>query len=104
MGEPVRIVDLAEQMITLSGFKPHEEIPIVFTGVRPGEKIQEVLMNSDEAVSTTRHPKIFIGQINSVSVETVGAAVERLGALARAGREADLRAALGDFLPESKLF
>lgn len=103
MGEPVRIVDLAEQMITLSGFKPHEEIPIVFTGVRPGEKIQEVLMNSDEAVSTTRHPKIFIGQINSVSVEKVDAAVARLGSLARAGDEAGLRAALAEFLPESKL-
>lgn len=103
MGEPVRILDLAEQMITLSGFRPHTEIPIVFTGVRPGEKIQEVLLNSDEAVGTTRHPKIFIGQINSVSPEKVDAALERLGALARAGQEAGLRAALAEFLPESRL-
>jgi len=103
MGEPVRIVDLAEQMITLSGFKPHEEIPIVFTGVRPGEKIQEVLMHSDEAVGTSRHPKIFIGQINSVSEEKVSRALERLGTLARESREEDLRAALADFLPEASL-
>lgn len=103
MGEPVRIVNLAEQMITLSGFKPYEEIPIVFTGVRPGEKIQEVLMNSDEAVSITRHPKIFIGQINDVSVEKVEAGLERLGTLARQGRTDDLRAALADFLPEATL-
>jgi FlaA1/EpsC-like NDP-sugar epimerase len=103
MGEPVRIVDLAEQMITLSGFKPYEEIPIVFTGVRPGEKIQEVLMHSDEAVSTTRHPKIFIGQINSVSEDKVARALERLGTLARESREEELRAALADFLPEAAL-
>jgi FlaA1/EpsC-like NDP-sugar epimerase len=58
MGEPVRILDLAKQMIRLSG-KDESEIPIVFTGVRPGEKIHEVLWNDGEMVGPTSHPKIM---------------------------------------------
>jgi FlaA1/EpsC-like NDP-sugar epimerase len=57
MGEPVRILDLAKQMIRLSG-KDETEIPIVYTGVRPGEKIHEVLWNDHEIVGPTSHPKI----------------------------------------------
>ncbi|HVU75939.1 MAG TPA: nucleoside-diphosphate sugar epimerase/dehydratase [Gaiellaceae bacterium] len=57
MGEPVRILDLAKQMIRLSG-KDESEIPIVYTGVRPGEKIHEVLWNDHEIVGPTSHPKI----------------------------------------------
>jgi FlaA1/EpsC-like NDP-sugar epimerase len=58
MGEPVRILDLAKQMIRLSG-KDESEIPIVFTGVRPGEKIHEVLWSDGEMVGPTSHPKIM---------------------------------------------
>ncbi len=58
MGEPVRILDLAKQMIRLSG-RDESEIPIVFTGVRPGEKIHEVLWNDGEMVGPTSHPKIM---------------------------------------------
>ena len=59
MGKPVRIVDLATQMIELSGFKPGEDIEIVFTGMRPGEKLHEELSHSREKVSATKHPKIL---------------------------------------------
>ncbi len=58
MGEPVRILDLAKQMIRLSG-RNESEVPIVFTGVRPGEKIHEVLWNDGETVGPTSHPKIM---------------------------------------------
>ena len=58
MGEPVRILDLATQMIELSGFKPHEDIEIVFTGMRPGEKMHEELSLTQEKVTPTKHPKI----------------------------------------------
>ncbi len=58
MGEPVRILDLAQQMIRLSG-KDESQIPITFTGVLPGEKLHEVLWNDDEAVGPTSHPKIM---------------------------------------------
>ncbi len=58
MGKPVRIVDLAVQMIELSGFKPYEDIDIVFTGMRPGEKMHEELSLTHENVTPTKHPKI----------------------------------------------
>jgi FlaA1/EpsC-like NDP-sugar epimerase len=60
MGEPVRIVDLAEEMIRLSGLRPGEDIEIVFTGLRPGEKLFEELYAAGENLQPTRHPKILI--------------------------------------------
>jgi FlaA1/EpsC-like NDP-sugar epimerase len=59
MGKPVKIVDLARQLIKLSGFKPDEEIRIEFTGLRPGEKLFEELSYKGEHVIPTRHPKIM---------------------------------------------
>jgi len=63
MGEPVRIVELAESMIRLSGFAPHDEIPIVFTGVRPGEKLFEELDVSEASAIRTENARIFIGRV-----------------------------------------
>jgi len=60
MGEPVRIVDLARQMITLSGFRAGEDIDIVFSGVRPGEKLFEELRTKGENLEPTVHPKVMI--------------------------------------------
>jgi FlaA1/EpsC-like NDP-sugar epimerase len=59
MGQPVRIVDLAKQMIRLYGFEPDTDIRIEFTGMRPGEKLFEELSFSEESLSRTRHPKIM---------------------------------------------
>ena len=63
MGEPVRILDLAEEMIALSGLRPYEDIPIVFTGIRPGEKLFEELDVSERSAIKTGHARIFIGNI-----------------------------------------
>lgn len=60
MGEPVKIVDLARELITLSGFRPEEDIEIAFTGLRPGEKLFEELSIEGENMSPTKHPKIAI--------------------------------------------
>ena len=60
MGEPVKIVDLARDLITLSGYRPGEDIEIKFTGIRPGEKLFEELAITGEDVQPTRHPKIMI--------------------------------------------
>ena len=65
MGEPVKIVDLARDLITLSGFRPGEDIEIKFVGVRPGEKLYEELAIEGEDVSRTAHPKIGIWQKRS---------------------------------------
>jgi FlaA1/EpsC-like NDP-sugar epimerase len=65
MGSPVRIAVLAEKMIKLSGFEPGTDIPIVFTGVRPGEKLTEILTGKYETLTNTGHPKIFMVKQNA---------------------------------------
>jgi FlaA1/EpsC-like NDP-sugar epimerase len=71
MGEPVKIVSLAEQLIRLSGLKPYEDIEIVFTGVRPGEKLFEEISLDDENLAKTQHAKIFVGRNHQLAKEDV---------------------------------
>src|SRR4029079_5522672 len=59
MGQAIRIEDLAHKMIRLRGLRPGADIPIVYTGVRPGEKLHEELFTADERQQPTEHPKIF---------------------------------------------
>ena len=66
MGDPVRITDLAEQMIRLSGLEPHEDIEIRYTGLRPGEKLAEELVGSEEEVQRTSHDRIRVLRPRSV--------------------------------------
>jgi FlaA1/EpsC-like NDP-sugar epimerase len=103
MGEPVRILDLAVAMITLTGLKPFEEMDIVFTGLRPGEKLYEELELFGEDIAKTRHPKIFIGKLGAYSTEEVERALQRLGEFARDGNNDETRRFLNSFLPEAKL-
>jgi len=103
MGEPVRILDLAEEAISLSGLKPYEDIDIVFTGVRPGEKLFEELEIKEEQMSKTRHPKIFIGKIGTYSRDMVSEAIERFRLLALRGSTEDVRNYLNELLPEAQL-
>ena len=60
MGEPVRIVDLARDLIRLSGLEPDKDIKIQYCGVRPGEKIIEELLTAEEGVATTKHERIYV--------------------------------------------
>ncbi len=69
MGEPVRIDDLARNMIKLSGFEPDSEIKIVYIGLRNGEKLYEELMMQDECLEKTPNDLIFIGQFNDFDRE-----------------------------------
>lgn len=69
MGEPVKIVDLAEQMIRLSGRTPYSDIPIVFSGVRPGEKLYEELLTAEEGTSATHHSQIFVAKQKALSLK-----------------------------------
>ena len=78
MGEPVKIVDLARDLITLSGFRPGEDIEIEFSGMRPGEKLFEELAITGENMQPTRHPKIGIWKNVPPKEATLDQAVERL--------------------------
>jgi FlaA1/EpsC-like NDP-sugar epimerase len=100
MGEPVKIIDLARDMITLSGFTPDTEIAIEFTGIRPGEKLFEELCVTEENASKTRHPKIFVGNARSVDLAEARSAIDRLAALAEAADPSAIRAALRSIVPE----
>lgn len=78
MGEPVLIVDLAKDLITLSGLRPGEDIEITFTGLRPGEKLFEELSVNEEQVVRTRHPKVFVGHFRDEDWESLEQAIEEL--------------------------
>jgi FlaA1/EpsC-like NDP-sugar epimerase len=103
MGEPVYILDLAKRMIELSGFRRSGEIEILFTGLRPGEKLFEELEYGGEAIDKTRHPKIYIGKIAGVPSDELAAALVRLRELASDGSPDAIREYLGSFLPEAQL-
>jgi FlaA1/EpsC-like NDP-sugar epimerase len=103
MGDPVRIFDMAKDMITLFGLKPFDDIDIVFTGMRPGEKLFEELNTEGENITKTRHPKIFIGTINTYDDRMVTVALKRFEGLAQLGRERELRAFFNEFLPEARV-
>ncbi|HCA57034.1 MAG TPA: hypothetical protein DEP46_03500, partial [Blastocatellia bacterium] len=103
MGQPVRIVDLAEEMIRLSGLIPYEDIDIVFTGTRKGEKLFEELEIRGENLLKTRHPKIFIGKIAAYTEEQVVEIVERFRRSVEMRNESEIRSVLSDVLPEASL-
>src|SRR5699024_11545070 len=77
MGEPVKILDLAKQMIWLSGHAEHE-IGIVETGIRPGEKLYEELLASDENTNEQVFEKIFVGKVHNLPLNQVYAFIESL--------------------------
>ncbi len=103
MGEPVNILELAKDTISLSGLKPMEDIEIVFTGIRPGEKLFEELETSEEKMIKTRHPKIFIGRLAAHPEHKLEPALDRLLLLAANGWDGELRKLLSDLIPEAQL-
>ena len=78
MGKPVRILDMAKNMIRLSGLEPEKDIPIVFTGLRPGEKLYEELLLSEEGTDRTEHEKIFVAKPAIPEQEVFWAQLKRL--------------------------
>ncbi|WP_101773096.1 polysaccharide biosynthesis protein [Peptostreptococcus faecalis] len=78
MGEPVKIDDLAKNIIKLSGFIPGEDIKIKYTGLRPGEKLYEELLMSEEGLKNTEHDKIFIGKPQSFNKDEIFFLLDKL--------------------------
>ncbi len=78
MGEPVKILTLAEDLITLSGYEPYRDIDIIFSGIREGEKLYEELLTAEENLSSTHHDRIFIGKPIVVSQNQLELEFKRL--------------------------
>ncbi len=100
MGDPVKIVDLARDLITLSGLRPMEDIEIRFSGVRPGEKLVEEISTSAEHADKTKHPKVYIGRIKPHDLDAVSSGVDALLELARSADPDRVRALLVELVPE----
>jgi FlaA1/EpsC-like NDP-sugar epimerase len=100
MGEPVRIVKLAEELIRLCGLRPYEDIGIVFTGLRPGEKLYEELLLSGEGVLPTHHKKICVAGSVTSPRNLLLAQLEPLVAAAKDLDVAELRRSLQRIVPE----
>jgi FlaA1/EpsC-like NDP-sugar epimerase len=78
MGEPVKIYDLAVSLIKLLGYEPNVDIPIEITGLRPGEKLYEEILMSEEGLTSTKHNKIFITEPMSITMEELEEKLEKL--------------------------
>ncbi|WP_376689997.1 polysaccharide biosynthesis protein [Wenzhouxiangella sp. EGI_FJ10409] len=100
MGEPVRISFLAEQLIRLAGKEPGRDVEILYTGLRPGEKLFEELFHEDESYATTAHEKIFLSQGASQGLDGIDEKLRRAEAAVMRYDNAELRAILLDLVPE----
>jgi FlaA1/EpsC-like NDP-sugar epimerase len=100
MGEPVKIVDLAEDLIRLSGLTPGDDIEIEFSGTRPGEKLYEELSVSGEVADKTKHPKIFIGRFRATERPQLLSRIDDLHIACHEEKRASLLQRLAEIVPE----
>lgn len=100
MGEPVKIIDLARKMVLLSGLEPETDIPFVFTGLRPGEKLHEELLNSNENTLPTHHHKIKVAITADYSPDMVKQYVTNLQNAMKSGDTVQIVTALKAMIPE----
>ncbi len=100
MGEPVKIVDLARELITLSGFRPGEDIEMVFTGPRTGEKLFEELRIEGEDMQRTRHPKISIWKNIPMDREKLRTSINELVTIAKTQTHSEIVQKIKELVPE----
>lgn len=100
MGKPIKIVDLAQELIRLSGLEPDKDIPIVFTELEPGEKEFEDILTAEEGTMATRHEKIYVARLSSpLPPDEVLQGVRRLKELAEQGRREEIIRMLQALVP-----
>ena len=98
MGEPVQVLDLVKDLIRLSGLEPEVDVPIVFTGIRPGEKLHEELMTEEERQGRTEHEKIFVARPHAIQRAALEHVVAALQEAAMRSDSTAIRAILRDHL------
>ena len=99
MGRPVKIVDLARDLIRLCGLEPDADIEIRYTGIRPGEKLFEELLTAEEGTSATQHEKIFTARSNGMPRDRFDEMLDGLFAAARRRDAAAIRRGLTELIP-----
>jgi FlaA1/EpsC-like NDP-sugar epimerase len=99
MGEPVRILDLAHDLIRLSGLEPGVDIELVFTGTRPGEKLFEELLTAEEGTEASKYEKIYVARKTGLPESQLANLLEQLFAAARVGDAQQIRMALKSLIP-----
>lgn len=100
MGQPVKVVDLARKMIKLAGLEPDLDIKIEFTGLRPGEKLFEEVLNEEENTTHTHHPKILIAKVRTYNFSEISIKVDEVISLFREQDNFSLVGRLKDLVPE----
>ncbi|MBV8738141.1 MAG: polysaccharide biosynthesis protein [Alphaproteobacteria bacterium] len=100
MGEPVKIVDLAEQMIRLAGLRPDRDVKIAFVGLRPGEKLHEELFHPDEPLIPTSSPAIRLAAPRTADYGVLARSIDELEDVARSRREERMMQLLERLVPE----
>jgi len=102
MGEPVKILDLAKRMIKLSGFEPHTDIKIIYTGLRPGEKLYEELLSDDATTLPTHNEKILISKDPNMEFEDIEQYTNKIIKAALRREKTEVVQILKDIVPEFK--
>ena len=102
MGEPVKIVDLAKRMIKLSGLEPEIDIKIIYTGLRPGEKLYEELLSDDATTMPTHHEKIMISKDNTMEYQEIEKFCNHISKSALRGEKVEVVRILKEIVPEFK--
>ena len=100
MGKPVKIVDLARQMIRLAGLRPEQDVDIRFTGLRPGEKLYEELFHGKEPPEPTGYPGLLMATPRTADPAIVGRAIEEIAIACRNGEVRQALTLLGRLIPE----
>lgn len=100
MGKPVKILDMAKRMIRLSGLKPYEDIDIEITGLRPGEKLYEELLNDSSTSLPTYHPKIMVSKVPVVEYELIAAKMQEIISISENGKSKEIVKKLKELIPE----
>ena len=100
MGQPVKIVDLAKKMIRLAGFVPETDIQIVYSGLRPGEKLYEELLNEEETTIPTHHAKIHISKVREIPYQKAESEINELLSLQQEGDELRMVGQMKKIVPE----
>jgi FlaA1/EpsC-like NDP-sugar epimerase len=102
MGKPVKIYDLAWDLIKLSGFEPNKDIKIEITGLRPGEKLYEELLMNEEGLINTKHEKIFIGKPTFSDIEMLRMKLDEIRIIIESGNNEDLIYKIAEIVPTYK--